>query len=273
MTAPAPTNPWARAEPRPPRPTVGFLTDSTLCIGCKACEVACKQWNRLPADGTDWLGISYDNTGHLGGDTWRHVKFLEQFDARPRGRTLAVRLRRLQALRGRRLHERLPHRGDRPHRVRHRVRAGRHLQRVRLLRRRVSLRGHRPLRDRPRRPQVHPLLRPAADRRAARLREGVPDRVDRLRSPRRARRARPRRGSRSSTAAARAGARLWGDSTELAQVSTRSSSSATTPGGTGCRCAARTGRHNLLPSYAGHLAVGVAWMAISALSLRRRARR
>ncbi len=29
----------------------GFFTDTTLCIGCKACEVACKQWNQLPDDG------------------------------------------------------------------------------------------------------------------------------------------------------------------------------------------------------------------------------
>ena len=56
----------------------GFFTDVTLCIGCKACEVACKQWNNLPADGLDFLATSYDNTGSLGHDTWRHVKFIEQ---------------------------------------------------------------------------------------------------------------------------------------------------------------------------------------------------
>ncbi len=59
----------------------GFFTDSTLCIGCKACEVACKQWNRLPADGYALSGNSYDNTGWLSGTTWRHVQFVEQFDA------------------------------------------------------------------------------------------------------------------------------------------------------------------------------------------------
>lgn len=57
--------------------TTGFFTDPTLCIGCKACEVACKEWNQLPADGFDWKGNSYDNTGSLGASTWRHVKFLE----------------------------------------------------------------------------------------------------------------------------------------------------------------------------------------------------
>jgi formate dehydrogenase iron-sulfur subunit len=55
----------------------GFFTDTTLCIGCKACEVACKQWNQLPADGFELTGMSYDNTGSLGATTWRHVAFIE----------------------------------------------------------------------------------------------------------------------------------------------------------------------------------------------------
>ena len=57
--------------------TTAFLTDSTLCIGCKACEVACKEWNDLDADGLNWTGFSFDNTGALGHSTWRHVKFVE----------------------------------------------------------------------------------------------------------------------------------------------------------------------------------------------------
>jgi formate dehydrogenase iron-sulfur subunit len=56
---------------------VGFVTDTTLCIGCKACEVACKQWNQLPMDNVGWTGHSYDNTGDLGATTWRHVAFVE----------------------------------------------------------------------------------------------------------------------------------------------------------------------------------------------------
>jgi formate dehydrogenase iron-sulfur subunit len=44
------------------RRTTAFLTDSTLCIGCKACEVACKEWNEIEADGLDWSGFSYDAT-------------------------------------------------------------------------------------------------------------------------------------------------------------------------------------------------------------------
>jgi formate dehydrogenase iron-sulfur subunit len=66
----------------------GFFTDTTLCIGCKACEVACKQWNQLPADGYDWRGTSYDNTHALSASTWRHVAFVEQFsdgDGLPHG--------------------------------------------------------------------------------------------------------------------------------------------------------------------------------------------
>jgi formate dehydrogenase iron-sulfur subunit len=68
-------------EAHPPR--MGFFTDTSVCIGCKACEVACKQWNTVPAGGHDGdaftlLGMSFDNTGALGADTWRHVAFIEQ---------------------------------------------------------------------------------------------------------------------------------------------------------------------------------------------------
>ena len=58
----------------------GFFTDTTLCIGCKACEVACKEWNQLPGDSFEFTGMSYDNTVALGATTWRHVAFVEQFD-------------------------------------------------------------------------------------------------------------------------------------------------------------------------------------------------
>src|SRR6185437_10605250 len=60
-------------------PRMGFFTDTSVCIGCKACEVACKEWNAIPADGSlELLGSSYDNTGALGASTWRHVAFIEQ---------------------------------------------------------------------------------------------------------------------------------------------------------------------------------------------------
>jgi formate dehydrogenase iron-sulfur subunit len=61
---------------------MGFFTDTTICIGCKACEVACKEWNQLPATngGQNTLsGDSYDNTRRLDGIHWRHVRFVEQF--------------------------------------------------------------------------------------------------------------------------------------------------------------------------------------------------
>jgi formate dehydrogenase iron-sulfur subunit len=70
---PAPLAGWAAPPPRK-----GFFTDTSICIGCKACEVACKEWNGLPADVFDMLGSSYDNTGALGANTWRHVEFIEQ---------------------------------------------------------------------------------------------------------------------------------------------------------------------------------------------------
>ena len=60
------------------KPRVGFFTDTSICIGCKACEVACKEWNAVPDDGMNFLGSSYDNTGALGASTWRHVAFIEQ---------------------------------------------------------------------------------------------------------------------------------------------------------------------------------------------------
>ena len=107
-------DPFRRGAPPQPRPPTGFYTDTTVCIGCKACEVACKQWNQLPADGFHWSGNSYDNTGELSATSWRHVKFIEQFPGMPSGpralpggvaqqrahaRPLAHDERRLQALR------------------------------------------------------------------------------------------------------------------------------------------------------------------------------
>ncbi|HEX3490663.1 MAG TPA: 4Fe-4S dicluster domain-containing protein, partial [Streptosporangiaceae bacterium] len=67
------------ADDHPQR--VGFFTDTSVCIGCKACEVACKEWNGLPDPDGDALtltGMSYDNTGELGANSWRHVAFIEQ---------------------------------------------------------------------------------------------------------------------------------------------------------------------------------------------------
>jgi formate dehydrogenase iron-sulfur subunit len=59
-------------------PRMGFFTDTSVCIGCKACEVACKTWNEVPDDGYLLTGMSYDNSQELGASTWRHVAFVEQ---------------------------------------------------------------------------------------------------------------------------------------------------------------------------------------------------
>jgi formate dehydrogenase iron-sulfur subunit len=59
-------------------PRMGFFTDTSVCIGCKACEVACKEWNTVPEDGIELTGMSYDNSVGLSADTWRHVAFIEQ---------------------------------------------------------------------------------------------------------------------------------------------------------------------------------------------------
>ncbi|WP_024874146.1 4Fe-4S dicluster domain-containing protein [Saccharomonospora piscinae] len=71
-------DPAARTGYVDPPPRMGFFTDTTVCIGCKACEVACKEWNAIPSDGAELTGMSYDNTVGLGADTWRHVAFIEQ---------------------------------------------------------------------------------------------------------------------------------------------------------------------------------------------------
>ncbi|GIG87689.1 4Fe-4S dicluster domain-containing protein [Plantactinospora endophytica] len=79
----APVNPAEQAGHVDPPPRMGFFTDTSVCIGCKACEVACKEWNLVPESGLDLLGMSYDNTGALTANSWRHVAFVEQ--ARPAG--------------------------------------------------------------------------------------------------------------------------------------------------------------------------------------------
>src|SRR3954447_17483783 len=65
-----------RPGDHPPR--MGFFTDTSVCIGCKTCEVACKEWNAVPDDGYLLTGMSYDNTQELGASTWRHVTFIEK---------------------------------------------------------------------------------------------------------------------------------------------------------------------------------------------------
>ena len=75
---PSSSNPAAELGYAQPPARKGFFTDTSICIGCKACEVACKEWNMVPEDGLELSGMSYDNTQGLGASTWRHVAFIEQ---------------------------------------------------------------------------------------------------------------------------------------------------------------------------------------------------
>jgi formate dehydrogenase iron-sulfur subunit len=79
-----------KEPPLPSQPAMGFFTDTSLCIGCKACEIACKQWNQLPASDPVWTGSSYDNTGQLSATTWRHVQFIEHIGRRDNGRNAYI---------------------------------------------------------------------------------------------------------------------------------------------------------------------------------------
>ena len=197
---------------------MGFFTDTTVCIGCKACEVACKQWNDLPSDGGEFRkGGSYDNTGELGRRTRGATcassssttatsltgprRTPDRQGLRPqRLRLLGLHVRRLQALHERRLHGRVPDGGADPHRVRLGRAPARRLQRLRLLHPVVPVRRRRPRSPRRPRRQVHALLRPARGRSGAGVREGLPDGLDPVRALRRAR----RRGRTPCRGAARA---------------------------------------------------------------------
>ncbi|HWE09634.1 MAG TPA: 4Fe-4S dicluster domain-containing protein [Solirubrobacteraceae bacterium] len=89
VTSAAPTE---IAIHRPGAERMGFFTDTSVCIGCKACEVACKQWNDLPADGSQFRPeASYDHTGRLSASTWRHVRFIELSEPAPQLREEAMR--------------------------------------------------------------------------------------------------------------------------------------------------------------------------------------
>ncbi|MEU4692431.1 4Fe-4S dicluster domain-containing protein [Actinoplanes sp. NPDC023714] len=85
-----PLDPAPDAGYAEPPPRMGFFTDTSVCIGCKACEVACKEWNAVPDDGFDLLGHSYDNTGGLSANSWRHVAFIEQPAPQPSMDALAI---------------------------------------------------------------------------------------------------------------------------------------------------------------------------------------
>lgn len=60
-----------------PGTAYGFFTDTSVCIGCKACEIACKAWNQLPGN-PPAFGDGFDNTGSLDSQNWRHVQFIDR---------------------------------------------------------------------------------------------------------------------------------------------------------------------------------------------------
>ena len=72
------TTSWPASYGDEAEPRKGFFTDTSICIGCKACEVACKEWNQVPDSLQGFTGKSYDNTTALGANDWRHVAFIEQ---------------------------------------------------------------------------------------------------------------------------------------------------------------------------------------------------
>ena len=164
---------------------MGFFTDTTLCIGCKACEVACKQWNQLPGR----RAVLHRHVLRQHRRSW----------APPRGATW-LSSRRRPRWRGdassfswlmlsdvckhchRARHAwKLPDRGHHPHRIRHGLRAARRLQRLRLLRSACPFGVIEAARRRPRL-EVHALLRPARRRHGAGLRQGVSHRFDPVRA-------------------------------------------------------------------------------------------
>jgi formate dehydrogenase iron-sulfur subunit len=72
------THAWPKSYGEEAKPRMGFFTDTSVCIGCKACEVACKEWNQIPMAIEGFSGKSYDNSLELDADRWRHVAFVEQ---------------------------------------------------------------------------------------------------------------------------------------------------------------------------------------------------
>src|SRR5438034_705739 len=64
--------------------TLAMFTDTSLCIGCRACQVACKQWNELGLEVPEWTG-GYQNHAHFTDKTYRLVRFVEAPGAKPNG--------------------------------------------------------------------------------------------------------------------------------------------------------------------------------------------
>lgn len=66
---------------------LGILFDASKCIGCRACQMACKRWNKLPADRAAPLlpmetaaARLYDAPRSLSADTWTLIKLSKRSD-------------------------------------------------------------------------------------------------------------------------------------------------------------------------------------------------
>lgn len=56
----------------------GMLIDSTRCVGCRGCQIACKSWNELPSESTTFFaGAGYQNPGDLSASTWTLITYSE----------------------------------------------------------------------------------------------------------------------------------------------------------------------------------------------------
>lgn len=58
------------------QPTIAKLVDTSTCIGCKACEVACQEWNDLPPEATVQLG-TYQTLPDMTSNFWNLIRFSE----------------------------------------------------------------------------------------------------------------------------------------------------------------------------------------------------
>lgn len=58
-----------------------FFVDLTKCTACRGCQVACKQWNKLPAEQTRNQG-SYQNPMNTSAITYKTVHMKELVDAK-----------------------------------------------------------------------------------------------------------------------------------------------------------------------------------------------